>query len=79
MSQAKRKNTIQAKNPDAELFRLHDRFCAAYDKMKQYDRPGKNDGSLPTGTKEQKALHRKWESASNVAFERGRIVIDAPG
>jgi hypothetical protein len=46
--------------------------------MKQYDRPGKSDGSLPTGTKGQKALHRKWESASNVAFERGRIVIDAP-
>jgi hypothetical protein len=75
MSKAKRKNTTPAKNPDAELFRLHDRFCAAYEKMKKYDVPGKSD--LSTGTKEGKRLHRKWESASNVAFDRGRAVIDA--
>jgi hypothetical protein len=78
MSQAKRKNTIQVKNPDAELFNLHDRFCAAYGKMKKYDTPSTSNGSLSTGTKEEKRLHRKWEAACEVAFRKARAVLEAP-
>lgn len=72
MSKAKRKNTT-AKTADADLFKLHDKFCAAYGKMKEYDKV-KDE----RGTKEQKALHRKWERAASVAFDKARAVIDAP-
>jgi hypothetical protein len=39
---------------------------------------GRNDGSLPTGTKEQKAAHRKWVRDVDDATNRARAVIDAP-
>ena len=35
-------------------------------------------GSLPTGTKEQKALHRKWGRAIDVALNKVRAVVAAP-
>ena len=35
-------------------------------------------GSLPTGTKEQKAPHRKWERAIDVALNKARAVVAAP-
>jgi hypothetical protein len=78
MSKAKRKNTIQAKNPDAELFKLHDQFRVAYQKMKKDDTPRASNGSLSSGTKEEKRLHRKWTAAADIAFERGRAVMEAP-
>ncbi len=66
------------KSPDEELFRLHEQFYAAYQKMQKHEVPGKGNGSLSTGTKEEKRLPRKWENAVNVAFEKGRAVVDAP-
>ena len=67
------------KSQDAELFKLHDRFCAAYRKMKKYnDAPGRDRGSLSTATKEEKRTHRKWENADSIAFEKARAVIEAP-
>jgi len=38
----------------------------------------KMPGSLPTGTKEQKAPHRRWERAIDVALNKARAVVAAP-
>jgi hypothetical protein len=80
MSQAKRKNTTAyAKTADAELFRLHDKFCKAYSAVLFYRKAGGGGaGSLASGTKAEKAAQRKWERACNDATERARAVINAP-
>jgi hypothetical protein len=80
MSQAKRKTTTAyAKTADAELFKLHDKFCKAYAAVLIYERDGGGGaGSLPSGTKKERAAHRKWERAATEAFKRARAVIDAP-
>jgi hypothetical protein len=66
------------KSPDAELFKLHDRFCADLSDNEEYgDAPGRDEGSGPTATKAQKKLHRKWESVGDIAFEKARAVIQA--
>ena len=75
---SQKKTMANAKTADADLFKLHDKFCAAYQKMKRFDIPGSSAGSLPKATKQEKALHRKWEGAANVAFEKARAVISAP-
>jgi hypothetical protein len=67
------------KSPNADLFKLHDRFCAAYRKMKKCGVALRRDeGSLSTATKAQKKIHRKWESVGDIAFEKARAVIEAP-
>jgi hypothetical protein len=69
-----KKNTKPfAKTADADLFKLHDKFCAAYQKMKELD-----VGAVEKGTKEQRARYRKWERSISVATDRGRDVIVAP-
>src|ERR1700722_19162572 len=80
MAQAKRKNTTAyAKTADAELFRLHDKFCKAYAAVLFYRNAGGGGaGSLDSATKEEKVAQRKWERACNDATERARAVIDAP-
>jgi hypothetical protein len=80
MAQAKRKNTTAyAKTADAELFTLHDKFCKAYTAVLYYQRAGGGgEGSVPSGTREQKAAQRKWERACDDATEKARAVIDAP-
>ncbi|THD76155.1 MAG: hypothetical protein E7813_00150 [Bradyrhizobium sp.] len=79
MAQAKRKHiTGYAKTVDADLFKLHDRFCDAYAAMKKHDTPTSSEGSGGNATKEQKAAFRKWESAAGEAFKRAKAVIDAP-
>ena len=80
MSKAKRKTTTAyAKTADAELFRLHDKFCKAYSAVLYYRKAGGGGaGSLASGTKEEKVAQRKWERACNDATERARAVITAP-
>jgi hypothetical protein len=69
MAQAKRKNTT-AITTDAELFKLHDKFCAAYNKMEERN--------TPAVQREDKPAHRKWERAADEAFARANAVIAAP-
>ena len=80
MSKIKRKHiTAYAKTADAELFRLHDKFCKAYAAVLFYRNGGGGGaGSLDSGTKEEKAAQRKWERACNDATDKARTVIDAP-
>jgi hypothetical protein len=82
MARAKRNNTTAyAKTADAELFRLHDKFCKAYAAVLQcgdMEGAGGREGSLSTGKKEQKASNRKWERACDQATEKARAVIAAP-
>src|SRR6266404_2399849 len=80
MAQAKRKNTTaSAKTADVELFKLHDKFCKAYAAVLQYrEGGGGGDGSLSTATKEEKAIHRKWTRAVDIATDKARAVIVAP-
>jgi hypothetical protein len=81
MAQAKRKNTTAyAKTADAELFRLHDKFCKAYAAVLFYRKGGGGGGvgSLDSATKEEKIAQRKWERACDDATERARAVINAP-
>ena len=80
MSKTKRKTTTAyAKTADAELFRLHDKFCKAYSAVLYYRKAGGGGaGSLDDATKEEKVAQRKWERACNDATERARAVIDAP-
>jgi hypothetical protein len=80
MSKAKRKTTTAyAKTADAELFRLHDKFCKAYSAVQFYQKAGGGGaGSIPGATKEEKVAQRKWERACDDATERARAVIDAP-
>ncbi len=77
MAQAKRKNTTAyAKTADAELFKLHDKFCKAYAAVLQLR--GGGAGSLDTGTTQEKTRHRNWERAVNIATDKARAVIEAP-
>jgi len=77
MAQAKRKNTTAfAKTADAELFKLHDKFHSAYAAVLQLQAAGA--GNTATGTKEEKALHRKWQRAMGDAMQKARAVVAAP-
>jgi hypothetical protein len=80
MSQAKRKiTTAYAKTADAELFRLHDKFCKAYAAVLFYKKAGGGGtGSVDSATKKEKVAQRKWERACDDATERARAVINAP-
>jgi hypothetical protein len=71
MAKAKRKYTT-AKTADADLFKLHDKFAAAYRKMKEWDL-----GAVENGTKEQKARWRKWESALREVTDIGHAIVVA--
>jgi hypothetical protein len=79
-ARAKQKNTtVYAKTADADLFKLHDKFCKAYAAMLSSQRAGGSGaGSLSSGTKEEKATTRKWERAVDEAMSRARAVIAAP-
>jgi hypothetical protein len=78
MARAKQKNTTAfATTADAKLFKLHDTFVKAYATMQQY-KGGAGAGSLPTGTKEERALYRKWQRALDDATQKARAVVDAP-
>src|SRR5438034_207163 len=78
LAQAKRKNTTAfAKTADAKLFKLHDTFVKAYETMKQYE-GGAGAGSLSSGTKEERALYRKWRRATDDATQKARAVVAAP-
>jgi hypothetical protein len=75
MARAKRENTT--KTADAELFKRHDAFAKSYAKMTALaDQDATGEGSLSTGTKRQKTVHRKWEAAADDAFEKARVVIE---
>jgi hypothetical protein len=80
MSKAKRKTTTAyAKTADAELFRLHDKFCKAYAAVLFYKKAGGGSaGSVDSATKKEKVAQRKWERACDDATERARAVINAP-
>jgi hypothetical protein len=80
MAQAKRKNiTAFAKTADAELFKLHDKFCKAYAAVLHYRAAGGGGaGSVDGASKEEKLAQRKWERACDDATEKARAVIDAP-
>jgi hypothetical protein len=74
-----REGTAYAKTADAELFRLHDKFCKAYVDVLFYRQAGGGGaGSVNSGTKAEKAAHRKWERACDDATERARAIINAP-
>src|SRR4051812_29828240 len=78
MTQARRKTTTAyAKTADADLFKLHDKFCKAYGGVLA-NRNGAGAGSLTTSTKEEKALHRKWMRAVDEATTFARAVIASP-
>jgi hypothetical protein len=62
---------------DAKLFKLHDAFCDAYATMKGLD-GGAGAGSRKLGSKEEKAVNRRWERAVDTAVEKARAVIAAP-
>jgi hypothetical protein len=80
MPKAKRKTiTAYATTADAELFRLHDKFCDAYGAVLFYRQAGGGGaGGLDSGTKAEKTAHRKWERAIVDATEKARAVIEAP-
>jgi hypothetical protein len=80
MPKAKRKTTTAyATTADAELFRLHDKFCDAYVSVLFYRKAGGGGaGSVDSATKAEKAAHRKWERACDDATERARAIINAP-
>ena len=77
MSKAKRKTTTAyAKMADAELFRLHDKFCKAYAAVLFYRNGGGGGaGSLDSATKEEKAAQRKWERACNDATDKAALLL----
>jgi hypothetical protein len=73
------RRTAFAQTADAELFRLHDRFCDAYVEVLFHRKAGGGGaGSLASGTKAEKAVQRKFERACDEATERARAVINAP-
>jgi hypothetical protein len=80
MRKAKQKHqTAYAQTADAEIFRLHDKFCDAYVTVLFHRKAGGGGaGSLASGTKAEKAVQRKFERACDEATERARAVINAP-
>jgi hypothetical protein len=68
---AKRKTTTAyATTADAELFRLHDKFCEAYAAVAYYKKAGGGGaGSVDGATKGEKVAQSKWERACDEATE----------
>ena len=80
MAKTKRKfATPVVKTADEALFKLHDKFCRAYNGVLFAKRKDpKGNGSLPSGTKYERAAHREWEREVSKAVDCARAVIDEP-
>jgi hypothetical protein len=77
MAPAKRKTTTAyAKTADADLFKLHDKFCKAYSDMLSLQAGAAVDHE--TATKAERALERNWNRSVDVAFQKARAVAEAP-
>jgi hypothetical protein len=77
MARAKRKTTTSTvKTADDALFKLHDNFCKAYSAVLSLQAGSRINAAI--ATPQEKALERKWNRAVDIAFDKARLVAEAP-